>query len=195
MKIKYNSPVVLSFVFICAIILIFDATFFKGLIAACFTAPGKDAFNPHSAGNWLRLVTHVFGHASVNHLVGNLLIMLIVGPMLESIYGSLSLVFMMLVTAFVTGLANILFFSGNLLGASGIVFMMILLASFTNFRKGEIPLTFILVLIFYVGNEFVEALTPDSVAHFAHIIGGFCGSIFGFFRKMPADKVQIKVGV
>ncbi|GHT49337.1 hypothetical protein FACS1894102_3910 [Spirochaetia bacterium] len=188
LKIKYNSPVILSFVFFCAIILILDQTFFKGLILAVFSAPGKGEFNSHSLGNWLRLITHVFGHADWNHLVGNLLILLIVGPMLEDIYGSLSLVFMIFITAFATGLANVVFFSGNLLGASGVVFMMILLASFTNFRKGEIPLTFILVLIFYIGNEFIASFTPDSVAHFAHIIGGFCGSIFGFFRKIPTKK-------
>jgi membrane associated rhomboid family serine protease len=77
------------------------------------------------------------------------------------------------------------------LGASGIVFMMILLASFTNFRKGEIPLTFILVLIFYVGNEVMSAFRNDGVARFAHILGGFCGSIFGFFRK-PASASGFK---
>ncbi|GMO45391.1 MAG: hypothetical protein Ta2G_00250 [Termitinemataceae bacterium] len=190
MKIKYNSPVILSFVFFSAIILLLDATFFKGLIGAAFNAPGKDTFNASSPGNWLRLITHVFGHADLNHLVSNFLMLLIVGPMLETIYGSLSLSFMMLITAAVTGLANMIFFSGNLLGASGIVFMMILLASFTNFRKGEIPLTFILVLIFYIGNEFISSFKPDSVAHFAHIIGGFCGSIFGFFRKLPV-KVEL----
>jgi membrane associated rhomboid family serine protease len=63
--------------------------------------------------------------------------------------------------------------------------MMILLSSFTNFRKGEIPLTFILVLVLYVGSEVLQSLNPsgnDGTAHFAHIIGGFCGSIFGFFN-------------
>jgi membrane associated rhomboid family serine protease len=105
--------------------------------------------------------------------------------MLEGIYGSLSLLVMMFITAFVTGSVNALFFSTGLLGASGVVFMMILLASFTNFRKGEIPLTFILVLIFYEGNEVISSFKNDGIAHFVHIIGGFCGSIFGFFVKPP----------
>jgi membrane associated rhomboid family serine protease len=92
------------------------------------------------------------------------------------------MIFMMAVTAFVTGLANTLFFSTGLLGASGIVFMLILLASFTNFRKGEIPLTFILVLALYVGKEVVTSFSQDNVSQFAHIAGGLCGSLFGFFR-------------
>ncbi|MDR0663424.1 MAG: rhomboid family intramembrane serine protease [Spirochaetaceae bacterium] len=188
MKIKYNSPVVLTFVFLCTIILFLNQMLFHDLIQLWFSAPGKGNFSSSSVRNWITMVSHVMGHASLNHLTGNLLIILIVGPMLEDIYGSYSLLLMMVITAFVTGAVNVLFFTTGLLGASGIVFMMILLASFTNFHKGEIPLTFILVLVFYVGNEVISSFKNDGIAHFVHIIGGFCGSIFGFFRKTPAIK-------
>ncbi|GMO21750.1 MAG: hypothetical protein Ta2B_00610 [Termitinemataceae bacterium] len=187
LKIKYNAPVVLSFVFLSAFILLLTQTLFHALTQAWFMAPGRGDFNAASLRNWIDLFTHVLGHANWSHLVGNILIMLIVGPMLEDIYGSWPLLLMIIITAFMTGLANILLFKSHLLGASGVVFMMILLASFTNFRKGEIPLTFILVLVFYLGNEFISSFKPDSVAHFAHIIGGFCGSIFGFFKKIPSE--------
>ncbi|GHU43579.1 hypothetical protein FACS1894190_14220 [Spirochaetia bacterium] len=187
MKIKYNSPVILTFVFLCAIILLLNQLLFHTLIQYWFSVPGRGTFSTKNLRNWIDLFTHVLGHANWNHLTGNLLILLIVGPMLENIYGSPSLLFMMMITAFVTGLANILLSQNYLLGASGIVFMMILLASFTNFRKGEIPLTFILVLLFYIGNEFISSFKEDSIAHFAHIIGGFCGSVFGFFRKIPEN--------
>jgi membrane associated rhomboid family serine protease len=102
--------------------------------------------------------------------------------MLESAYGSPALLFMIAVTALVTGVLNILFFSTALLGASGVVFMMILLASFTNFNKGEIPLTFILVLVLYLGRELFNSLNSNNISEFAHIVGGFCGSLFGFFK-------------
>jgi membrane associated rhomboid family serine protease len=60
--------------------------------------------------------------------------------------------------------------------------MMILLASFTNFSHGEIPLTFILVLTLYIGNELIKSFGPaNNISYFAHIAGGFCGSLFGFF--------------
>ncbi|MDR3356792.1 MAG: rhomboid family intramembrane serine protease [Spirochaetaceae bacterium] len=189
MKIKYNSPVILTFVFLCTIILFLNQTLFHNLIRYWFSAPGKETFSPSDPRNWIDLVSHVLGHANWNHLTGNLLIILIVGPMLEDIYGSAPLVLMMLVTALVTGGINVLFFSTGLLGASGVVFMMILLASFTNFRKGEIPLTFILVLVFYIGNEVVSTFRNDGIAHYVHIIGGFCGSVFGFFRKTPPASI------
>jgi uncharacterized membrane protein YdcZ (DUF606 family) len=63
---------------------------------------------------------------------------------------------------------------------------MILLASFTNFSKGEIPLTFILVLILYLGRELFNSFSSNNVSEFAHIAGGFCGSLFGFFRTSRA---------
>ena len=99
------------------------------------------------------------------------------------------LVLMMFVTAVMTGLINVLFIATGLMGASGIVFMMILLSSFTNIRTGEIPLTFILVVLIYLAREVVNAFDSDSISQFAHIAGGVCGSAFGFFfsRRPPAQ--------
>jgi membrane associated rhomboid family serine protease len=68
------------------------------------------------------------------------------------------------------------------MGASGVVFMMILLSSFTNFGKGEIPLTFVLIMVLYLGREVLSSFQRNSVSEFAHIIGGLCGSLFGYFR-------------
>jgi rhomboid protease GluP len=88
----------------------------------------------------------------------------------------------MAITAVVTGLLNVLFLPTALLGASGIVFMMILLVSFTNIRQGEVPLTFILIVILFLTQEVVDSVREDSVAQFAHISGGVIGSLFGFLR-------------
>jgi membrane associated rhomboid family serine protease len=145
-------------------------------------APGRNDFS-FGLRNIVDLFTHVIGHADWDHLIGNFSIILLVGPILEKDYGSESLLFMMAVTALVTGLLNVIFFTTALLGASGIVFMMILLASFTNISKGEIPLTFILVLILYVGQQIVESLSEDNISQFTHIVGGFLGSLFGFFNQ------------
>ena len=42
---------------------------------------------------------------------------------------------------------NILFFSTGLLGASGLVFMMIILVSASDLKRGEIPITMILAML------------------------------------------------
>lgn len=184
MKIKYNAPTVLTFAFLSAIVLVLSQTVMRSLTEQWFLVPGKGTFSPGSARSWITLFTHVLGHANWSHLVSNFSFILLIGPILEEIYGSFSLLIMICITALVTGILNVILFPSGLLGASGIVFMMILLASFTNFSKGEIPLTFILVLVLYLGRELYNSLGGGSgnISEFAHIVGGFIGSLFGFFR-------------
>ncbi|MGI9255926.1 MAG: rhomboid family intramembrane serine protease, partial [Salinispira sp.] len=105
---------------------------------------------------------------------------LLLGPILEEKYGSVNLLFMIIITALATGIASILLSNITLLGASGLVFMMILLSSFVNVQKGDMPLTFLLVLLIYLLREFLTAFQTDSISQLAHIVGGAVGSIFGF---------------
>jgi membrane associated rhomboid family serine protease len=194
MRIRYNAPVVLTFTFISAVILILSQTVSRSLTAHWFMVPGKAGFSPSGFRCWITLVTHVFGHANWSHFVSNFSFILLIGPILEETYGSLSLVIMIFITALVTGILNVLFFPLGLLGASGVVFMLILLASFTNFNKGEVPLTFILVLILYLGRELLNSFgsSPESngnISQFAHVVGGFIGSLFGFFRTADRKRV------
>ncbi|MCL2759231.1 MAG: rhomboid family intramembrane serine protease [Treponema sp.] len=182
MRIKYNAPAVLSFALLCAFVLLLSRTILPGLVEYWFMVPGRDTFKVGNINNWVTILTHVMGHAHWEHLINNLTLILLIGPMLEESYGSRPLLVMMLITALATGILNVLLFNSYLLGASGIVFMMILLSSFTNFSRGEIPLTFILVLILYMGVQIFYNSDSGNISHFAHIIGGLCGSFFGFFR-------------
>jgi membrane associated rhomboid family serine protease len=180
MRIRYNAPVTLTFAIISAVVLVIAQLAGEGIIVNFFSIGATlDFSNPLQ---WLRLVTHTMGHADWAHFMANFAFVLLLGPILEEKYGSGSLLFMMAVTALVTGLLNVLLLSTGLLGASGIVFMMILLISFTNIRAGEIPLTFILILALYLTREIVTAVREDSISQFAHIVGGICGSLFGFTR-------------
>jgi membrane associated rhomboid family serine protease len=180
-RIKYNAPTVLTFAFVSAAVLLLSYIM-PGLTEYWFMVPGRGGFRLGSLRCWITLVTHAAGHANWTHLLSNFSFILLIGPILEEIYGSRSLLVMILITALVTGVLNTIFFSTALMGASGVVFMMILLASFTNFSRGEIPLTFILVLILYLGRELFNSFSSNNISEFAHIAGGFCGSLFGFFR-------------
>ena len=182
MRIKYNAPVVLTFTLLCAFIMFLSQTFIPNLNLYWFMVAGKGSFNAGSFRNWVTLFTHIMGHANWTHLISNFTLILLIGPMLEELYGSTDLLIMIIITAIVTGVLNVLLFKSALLGASGVVFMMILLSSFTNFSKGEIPLTFILVLILYMGVQIIDSFSSDNISQFAHIIGGLCGSFFGFLR-------------
>ena len=135
------------------------------------------------------MFSHVAGHGSMEHLLGNLTFVLLLGPIIEEKYGSRNTIIMILATAFITSILNAIFFNTGLLGASGIVFMLILLVSFTNVKGGQITLTFILVALLFIGKEIIQSLNTDQISQFAHVIGGICGSLFGFFGVLKPREV------
>jgi len=179
MKLKFNSPVILGFSLLCVAVFFLDKIM-VGTLMPYFTLGNVSTSNPISL---ITLFTHVIGHANIEHLLGNLTFILLLGPIVEEKYGDSKTLFMMLVTALVTGILNLLFFHTGLMGASGIVFMLILLVSFTNTKSGEIPVTFILIALLFIGKEVMESLKTDQISQFAHIIGGVCGSVFGFVSR------------
>ena len=175
MKLTFNSPVVLIFSAICGVVSILSSV---DLDMNLFVLrPNWEISNP----SWyFRIFSHSMGHANMEHLMGNLAFILLLGPIVEEKYGSKNLAIMMFTTAVLTGLIHTLFFNVGLLGASGIVFMLILLVSLVNFNSKEIPLTFILIVIVYIGKEVIGTFSEDQVAHSTHIIGGIIGAVFGF---------------
>jgi membrane associated rhomboid family serine protease len=177
MSIKFNAPVTLIFALICAGIWLGDKPMLGTLMPYFTVQPTVNWTNPFSI---VSLVTHSMGHANLEHLMSNLTFILLLGPIIEEKYGSRSLFWMMLITALVTGLLNVFIFHQGLMGASGIVFMMILLVSFTNVKSGQIPITFILVAILFIGKEIIKSTESNNIAEYAHIIGGICGAFFGF---------------
>jgi membrane associated rhomboid family serine protease len=176
-RVHYNSPVILTFSIVVIVVRLVSAVW-PGFTTRFFTiGPSISLFNPLDL---VRLVSHVIGHASFEHLLSNLTLLLLLGPILEEKYGSVNLVWMMLVTAFATGIINVLFFATGLLGASGIVFMLIILASVVNLKENTIPLSFILVFCIFVGNELIQSFARDNISQMAHIVGGGIGALFGF---------------
>ena len=123
---------------------------------------------------YLRLFTHVLGHNGWSHFIGNSSYLLLLGPLLEEKYGTRVLIEVIMITSFVTGIVNYIFFwNVGLCGASGIVFAFIILASFTEFKDGEIPLTVILVAIIFIGQQVYDGLAvQDNISNMAHIVGG-----------------------
>lgn len=178
-KIQYNSPVILTFAGVSLLALLLGQLTGGSSTLALFSVYRAPLTQPLT---YVRLVGHVLGHSGFQHYLNNMLLLLVIGPALEEKYGSLHLLRAILLTAVVSGLVQMLFFPGSaLLGASGIVFMMIVLSSLSGMREGGIPLTLILVLVFYLGGEALTALTQqDNVSQLTHIIGGLCGAGIGF---------------
>ncbi len=182
LKITFNAPVVLLFVGICCI-----ATLLNYVTAGASNRLLFMNYRSSLTSLWTypRFFTHVFGHSGWSHFFGNATYLLLLGPMLEEKYGSNRLALVMVITAFVTGLVNFIFFpSVALCGASGVVFAFILMTSFTGFRSGEIPLTFIIIAIIFIGQQIVDGIfVQDNISNMAHIIGGVVGAVAGYIMN------------
>jgi len=182
-RIQYNSPVILTFALI-SLLALGIAELTDGVSTALFFSVYRSS--PLDPLTYIRIFGHVIGHANMSHLFNNFMLILLVGPMLEERYGAKDLLLMMAITALVTGVLHILINDSGKLGASGIVFMMILLSSFTNLQRGKIPLTLILAMIIFVGREFLASANADAsnnIAYMSHIVGGLCGAVFGFLAN------------
>ncbi len=179
LKISYNAPVVLTFVLICLVVLVIDGLTLGKSTNLLFMTYHSSLANPLT---YLRFFTHVLGHGGWSHFINNAAYLLLLGPMLEEKHGSQTLIEIIAITALVTGIVNYIFFpSVGLCGASGVVFAFIILASFTGFKDGEIPLTFILVAIIYIGQQIFEGITvTDNISNMAHIVGGAVGAVLGY---------------
>ena len=179
LRLSYNAPVVLTFVLLCVAV--------QGLNLLTGGASNRLLFSVYRSSfldplAYLRVFLHVLGHSGWEHLLNNMMYLLILGPMLEEKYGSRTMLFTILATALATGLVNLIFFPHTaLLGASGIVFAWILLSSITVTDRNTIPLSFLLVAVLYLGQQVYGGLfTRDNISQMAHIVGGIVGSVTGF---------------
>lgn len=179
-RIYLNAPITLGFVSICAIALLLDKLTNSYSTSLLFSTYSSNLLNPLT---YLRLIGHVFGHNDFEHFLSNMLYISLLGPILEEKYHD-KLITVILFTALVTGLIHNIFEPNYaLLGASGVVFAFILLASITGKENG-IPITLILVAVMWLGSEIYQGIVSvDNISHISHILGGASGAILGLFYK------------
>lgn len=80
LKISYNSPVVLTFVLICLVVLILGFLTLGKSTSLLFMTYHSSLFDPLT---YVRFFSHVFGHNGWEHLLNNAAFLLLLGPMLE----------------------------------------------------------------------------------------------------------------
>ena len=159
-KITFNAPVILTFTLLSAGALIAN-TLTNGWANAWIFSIYRTSFRDPM--QYVRLFTHVLGHASIDHYTSNMILQVI------------------LVVALVTGLVHLALPDNTaLLGASGIDFAFILMASVTGNNRGGIPLTMIIVAVIYLGRQIYAGITAsDNISQLTHIIGGSIGALYG----------------
>ena len=163
-KLQYNSPVILTFFLLSLGVLLLDWITGGWTTLHAFCVYRSSLADPLF---YVRLFGHVLGHADFDHFLGNMLLLLVIGPPLEEKYGSRTLLAGILLTAGVSGILQC-------------VFMLIMLASLAGMKDGRIPLTLILAAVLYLGQEvYAMVALRDNVANFMHLVGGVTGTVFG----------------
>ena len=179
LKITFNAPVTLGFVIMCFIATLLGVISNGRITQSVFMTYHTSLTSPMT---YVRFVTHIFGHSGWSHFIGNASYLLLLGPMLDEKHGSKELIEVIGITAVITGIVNYIFFwNVGLCGVSGVVFAFIILASFAGFREGEIPLTFVLVAVIFIGQQVYEGIAvQNDISNMAHIVGGIVGAVLGY---------------
>ena len=106
-RITFNAPAILGFVLMCFVATMLGV-FSSGRITQFFFMTYHSSLaNPMT---YLRLFTHVLEHNGWSHFIGNSSYLLLLGPLLEEKYGTRVLIEVIMITSFVTGIVNYIFF-------------------------------------------------------------------------------------
>lgn len=130
-------------------------------------------------GEVWRLLTTMFLHADPGHLVGNCLILYVVGMACEHAYGRLRTALVYLASGLCGGLLSMAFLPGPSVGASGAIFGVIgcVIAFFYRYhrvaklRDKRIGLVLLIWAVYSIGTGSFNPFL-DNFAHLGGLIGG-----------------------
>lgn len=205
LKFIFDSPVVLVFSVVSAVIFISDLILKLNLSEKIFECPGAKsvpAFDFKSALSYVKLVIYPFGGENSTSFFLNIGFILLLGPVLEERYGSIMLALMIFITSLVGGVLTACVSTFGIYGCGGIVFMMIILSVLSVFIKKQLPVSWIFIFTLYLAfslfsGKKISGFMPfmqNNVPVFIQLASGICGSLFGFFvcPKKRSSQIQKK---
>ncbi len=146
----------------------------------------------HRGAIW-QLVTYMFLHGGLMHVVFNMFALWMFGAQIERVWGTRKFVKYYFITGIGAGIINVMFSASSMvptIGASGAIFGL-LLAYALLFPNNVILLYFFIPMkakyfvILFAGLEFLMArsYTSDGIAHWAHLGGMLVG--FLYLKALP----------
>ncbi|KAL3906388.1 MAG: hypothetical protein SGILL_009289 [Bacillariaceae sp.] len=185
-----EAPVVVSFCLLCITIHILNLTVMRGI---SFQMGVDSEMDPWNLLQYVRFFTHILAHESIAHLKGNMTNLLLVGPSAEASFGHKVILQVIVTVAVSSAFTHLIVgrYNSRQLGASGVVFAMILLNSLVSAKSGKIPVSFVLTSVLYLGDEAWKLFfSNDRISHSAHLAGGIVGTLYGFRRSEVQETTE-----
>jgi rhomboid protease GluP len=193
-KLTLDSPFLLLFLSISLILLAQEISPFAPHLDSTFFALPPFSHCRYRPWWFLKLLTHPLAHASPSHCFNNFKHIILLHPSQEYLYSTRAILVLYVAAASVCGAFHWLFGARNtaLLGSSGYLFALIGLHAGSTVRTGgEVPLTFPLTVLIFVGEELYHGATKeDGVSRLTHVVGGAVGIGFSIMYGMLFEPSQ-----
>lgn len=132
------------------------------------------------------LVTSMFLHGSVEHILYNMIALGLFGFILERVVGPKKFLFIYFASGIIASIASTFFYAESI-GASGAIFGVIgalgVLRPRMTVFVGYIPMPMIVAVGFWVVASLGGLFVPGDVAYAAHLGGLAFGLIYGFYLR------------
>ena len=141
---------------------------------------------------WI-LITSMFAHGSLEHLIYNMFALALFGSILESIIGSRRWLVLYFVSGTVASLAAAFFYPDSL-GASGAIFGLLgalaVLRPRMSVWVSGIPMPMAIAAGVWAAGDLIGLFVPSGIANAAHIGGLVVGLVAGFaLRKQFGESL------
>ena len=139
---------------------------------------------------WI-LITSIFLHGSITHLLYNMFALFLFGSFLEKKIGSRNFLIVFFLTGIIASLIASLFYERSL-GASGAVYgvigMLTVLQPLMPIWAFGVPMPIIVASVLWIFIDFASFTSylkgmPGGIANAAHLAGIFSGALFGLILR------------
>ena len=149
-------------------------------------------FGPYTAdGGWWRLFTSLFIHFGIAHLILNMIALVMFGPLVERLYGSVNYLLIYLLAGIAGGLASISWQPDvNSAGASGAIFGILGALVAAQLRAGDsFPVDILRPIrdttLVYLGLSLYAGFKYKGIDNAAHLGGLTAGFLIGLAAARP----------
>ncbi len=140
---------------------------------------------------WI-IITHIFLHGGIDHLLYNMIALGLFGSILEKIIGGKRFLTLFFVSGIIAAIGSSIFYPATI-GASGAIMGVLGTLSILRPRMlvfiGGIPMPMIVAAGFWAILDLIGMFAPSNVANAAHLFGLFFGIGVGIYlRKKFKEK-------